>query len=113
MSATRANINKSDNLPLKMRAQKGGEGASFMSSGEARLAKWWGHDDQSLYKQQVPGLRALCLHRGHALRFVPLRSEERAEDQRRGGRWDHPPEHQRGRALKEDPHARCQVNRPG
>jgi hypothetical protein len=40
--------------------------------------------DEGLHEQQVSSLRALCLHRGDALRSVPLGSEERAADQRRG-----------------------------
>jgi hypothetical protein len=30
------------------------------------------HDNKSLREQQVPGVRAFCLHRGHALRALPV-----------------------------------------
>ena len=69
------------------------------------------HDDQGLYQQQVSGLCALCLHRGHALRSLPLGSEERAADQRRGGRRPQPHRERRKSAVEESQRiARCWIN---
>ena len=60
-----------------------------------------GNDYQGVYEHQVSGLRTFCLHRGHALRPLPVGSEERAKNQRRVGRSSQQRGHQRDGVLKE------------
>jgi hypothetical protein len=68
---------------------------------EPGLARRFAYDDQGMHEQQVSGLRAFRVYRLDALRALPMGSEERAENQRRGKRQPRTPQRSGCRCIKE------------